>query len=126
MGFPDLDSMNSENLWRLHVELTKILAKKIVAEKLELERRLALLKREPFVRETGGDPDAAKGSALAKRKYPKVRAKYKNPSAPDETWAGRGKRPKWLVKRLAAGHNLEEFLIDDEDSKGSESEAVDS
>ncbi len=121
MGIPDLDAMDFEDLWRLHEALTKILAEKIVAEKLELERRLALLKREPFGGEVGAGLDATKNDTPPKRKYPKVRPKYKNPSAPDETWAGRGKRPKWLVKQMAAGHSLDEFRMNEADKQPDES-----
>jgi DNA-binding protein H-NS len=121
MAIPDLDAMDFEELWRLHEELTKILADKNVAEKLELERRLALLNREPIGREAGVDLDAAKSGTVQKRRYPKVRPKYRNPSALDETWAGRVKRPRWLVKQLAAGHSLEEFILDEEDAKGDRS-----
>lgn len=28
-----------------------------------------------------------------------------------ETWAGRGKRPRWLVSALAAGRSLEDFAV---------------
>ena len=36
-----LKNMDLDELWRLHEELTKILAEKITGEKLELENRLA-------------------------------------------------------------------------------------
>ena len=37
----DLEDMDFDELWLVHEELTKILAEKIGAEKLELEKRLA-------------------------------------------------------------------------------------
>ncbi|MCW2283349.1 DNA-binding protein H-NS [Rhodoblastus acidophilus] len=101
MRISDIEAMDFEELWRLHEELTRVLAEKIVAEKRELEKRLAQL--------VGGE---AGGDAAPARKYPKVVPKYRNPASPDETWSGRGKRPKWLVKALAAGHTLDEFKID--------------
>ena len=39
----DLETMDFNELWLLHEELTKILSEKITAEKLELEKRLAQL-----------------------------------------------------------------------------------
>jgi DNA-binding protein H-NS len=51
------------------------------------------------------------------RKYPKVLPKFRNPAAPGETWSGRGKRPKWLVKALAAGRKLEDFRIPQADAE---------
>lgn len=41
----------------------------------------------------------------------KVAPKYRNPANAKETWAGRGKQPKWLAAETAKGRKLEEFLI---------------
>jgi DNA-binding protein H-NS len=105
----DLDTMNFEELWLLHEELAKILAEKITAEKQQLEKRLAQLNRpeqmlDGSFAEWGADRPP-------RRKYPKVEPKYCNPQVPSETWSGRGKRPRWLVAALEAGHTLEEFEI---------------
>ncbi len=45
------------------------------------------------------------------RKLGKVEPKYRNPANPKETWAGRGKQPKWLAAETAKGRKLEDFLI---------------
>jgi DNA-binding protein H-NS len=47
----------------------------------------------------------------AKAKGTKVAAKYRNPRNPEETWAGRGRQPRWLVAALKRGQKLESFLI---------------
>jgi DNA-binding protein H-NS len=40
-------------------------------------------------------------------------AKYRNPSNPKETWAGRGLKPRWLVAALKAGKKkLADFAVD--------------
>ena len=41
----------------------------------------------------------------------KVAPKYRNPSNPKETWAGRGKQPRWLAAQTGNGRKLEDFLI---------------
>ena len=41
----------------------------------------------------------------------KVAPKYRNPANPKETWAGRGKQPKWLAAETSKGRKLEDFLI---------------
>jgi len=38
-------------------------------------------------------------------------AKYRNPDNPSETWTGRGRKPNWLVARLAKGANVDDFEI---------------
>jgi len=102
--------MDFDELWRLHEELTRILAAKIGEEKLKLERRLAQLSRQtgektvPADRQEGDRP---------RRKYPKVLPKYVNPSAPLETWSGRGKQPRWFVAALRSGQKPDDLLISD-------------
>ena len=44
-------------------------------------------------------------------KLGKVAPKYRNPANNAETWAGRGKPPRWLAVYLDKGRQLEEFLI---------------
>jgi DNA-binding protein H-NS len=103
--------MQFEELWLLHEELTKILSNKIVAEKRELENRLAKLNPVGIVREPGSAHPLSMTDRAPRRKYPKVLPKYCNPLAPSETWSGRGKRPRWLVAALETGHRLDEFRI---------------
>lgn len=38
-----------------------------------------------------------------------VKPKFRGPGG--ETWAGRGRKPKWLENALAAGRSLEDFRI---------------
>ncbi len=67
----------------------------------------------------GASAGKAPASAAAKparkstkgRTLGKVAPKYRNPANPKETWAGRGKQPKWLATETANGRKLEEFLI---------------
>src|SRR5262245_39469560 len=103
----DLETMDFDELWHLHEQLTKILSEKIATEKLELERRLAQLSRVGQTDDVEGTP-----ANRPRRKYPKVQPKFYNPSQPTETWSGRGKQPKWLVAALKSGQKLEDFRID--------------
>lgn len=52
---------------------------------------------------------AAHGPAPAGDRAPVV-AKYRNVTT-GETWAGRGKRPRWLQAALAGGATLESFAV---------------
>lgn len=115
MRIPDLETMDFEELWRLHEELTKILSEKIVAEKLELEKRLAQLNRAEKIGEAGSALGETKTNQPPRRKYPKVLPKYCNPEVPSETWSGRGKQPKWIASALKSGYKLEDFRIAETD-----------
>jgi len=96
----NLLSQSIDELWAIYEEVGIMLAEKITAEKHGLEQRLAKL--------NGGLSERR----VVRRKYPPVLPKYQNPSNPSETWAGRGKQPRWLVSQLKAGKKINDFLID--------------
>lgn len=49
-----------------------------------------------------------KRQSLKGRKLP---PRYRNPKNPEQTWAGRGLMPRWLVSAVKAGRKLEAFAI---------------
>ena len=108
----DFEAMDFDRLWLLYEDLTKVLAEKIAAEKIELEKRLAQLNSISPIGEAAGRPLKSRANR-PRRNYPKVLPKYFNPSAPAETWSGRGKQPRWLVAALRSGSKLDDFLIVD-------------
>jgi DNA-binding protein H-NS len=40
-----------------------------------------------------------------------VKPKYRDTRDPTQTWSGRGRVPKWLQERIAAGEIKEDYLI---------------
>ena len=42
----------------------------------------------------------------------KVPPKYQNPEDPSQTWAGRGKKPRWVVAHKQAGGDKEDLRIE--------------
>jgi DNA-binding protein H-NS len=108
-----LDGMSIDEMWQLHEEISRILSVRLTAEKRELEKRLAQLRREKEMRqlEPADDPAKKKSVHRERRKYPRVIPKYRNSMEPSETWSGRGKQPRWLAAALKAGHAIEEFVI---------------
>jgi DNA-binding protein H-NS len=98
----DLDRMSIEELWALHVELSNVLARKIATEKRQLERRLGMLQ---------ATSRSSQSPERERRPYPQVFPKYRNPSKPSETWAGRGKVPRWLKAELQSGKKIDDFRI---------------
>jgi DNA-binding protein H-NS len=108
----NLDAMSIDEMWLLHEEISGVLSVRLSSEKRELEKRLAQLRREREGRSPeGAEARSAKDMPRARRKYPQVFPKYRNPTEPSETWSGRGKQPRWLVAALKAGHTIEEFVI---------------
>jgi DNA-binding protein H-NS len=110
----NLKSMSVDQLWDLHERLVAELGRKIAAEKAMLEDRLSQLasvKRHSIPSHQISSAAAHLPHREAKRAYPKVLPKYRNPRNPEETWAGRGKQPRWLVAQLRSGRKLEDFRI---------------
>jgi DNA-binding protein H-NS len=101
MKHSDLNSMSVDDLWNLHEIVVAELGRKMAAERVRLENRL---------RQLGSSTDRSVVSR-ARRAYPKVLPKYRNPKDERETWAGRGKQPRWLTAQLRSGRKLHDFLI---------------
>src|SRR4030081_3060332 len=97
-----LETMSVDDLWSLHEEISRILSARITSEKHELEKRLAVLNGGRGAIE-GADEARSLATGKARRRYPKVFPKYRNPQIPAETWSGRGKRPRWLVAAMKSG-----------------------
>jgi DNA-binding protein H-NS len=96
MKFGDFSSMSIDQLWALHEEVCGKLTEKLTLERARIEQRLSELDRE-----IGGH----------RRRYPRVIPKFRNPTQPAETWAGRGKCPRWLAEQLRLGKKIEDFQI---------------
>ena len=101
----DLKSMSVDQLWFLQKLVASVLARKILAEKSRLDQQLRQLV------EPGATPANVKKTPHARRPYPQVLPKYRNPAEPSETWAGRGKQPRWLTAQLRSGKQLDDFRI---------------
>jgi DNA-binding protein H-NS len=97
----DFKSLSLDRLWGLREKVVAALAAKMIAEKSVLEDRLRKLNGKTQVDQIG----------KARRSYPTVFPKYRNPNQPSETWAGRGKQPRWLAAALKSGKRLDDFRI---------------
>lgn len=95
--------MSVDELWSLHEQVSLVLARKIANEKAVLDQRLRQLHSPASF--------SAGKMGHARRPYPQVFPKYRNPKQPEETWAGRGKQPRWLTAQLKAGKKLDDFRI---------------
>jgi DNA-binding protein H-NS len=98
----DLKLMSVDELWALREEIAAALTRRIFTEKRQLEQRLQKLLPSDL-------PN--KNRLHVRRPYPQVLPKYRNPAKPAETWAGRGKQPRWLTAQLKSGKKLDDFRI---------------
>lgn len=74
------------------------------------KRKQALAELEDKAREMGFTLAELTGSAAVRKRSPAV-AKYANPSDAEETWSGRGRKPRWFVAALASGKKPEQMAI---------------
>jgi DNA-binding protein H-NS len=103
----NLESMSTDELWALHESVVQVLTDKIVAEKLELEKRLEQISRV--------SSDRSIAARRERRSYPRVLPKFRNPFEPFETWSGRGKKPRWVTKLLKSGRKMDDIRIDQDE-----------
>jgi DNA-binding protein H-NS len=126
---PKLDAMSLAELRQLRDEVQTALSGKIQMEREELQRKLNELSNLETGSVTSGTGQGGRGrpgngeagnrkrsTAMAKGrngKSPlagrKVEPKYRGPNG--ETWAGRGRAPRWLAELEAKGRKRESFLI---------------
>jgi DNA-binding protein H-NS len=122
MNRNDFKSMSTDELWALHEEIATRLAAALTAEKTVLENRLRQLQRrieiqpaaraaKPSDRKSSNAKSSDAKSSTRRRPYPAVVPKYRNPERPSETWAGRGKTPRWLAAQLKSGRQIDDFRI---------------
>jgi DNA-binding protein H-NS len=100
----DFERLSTEELWVLHQKVKATFKAKISAEKKVLEDRLSQLNGRFRVEHTSKTPE--------RRPSPTVFPKFRNPEQPSETWAGRGKKPRWLTAQLKSGKRMDDFRID--------------
>jgi len=97
-----LELMSNDELWTLYEGVSEVLAARLVAERDVLEKRLKLL---------SGQSRATQSGTSARRPYPAVLPRFRNPDNTTETWAGRGKQPRWVAQQLRSGKRFEEFRV---------------
>jgi DNA-binding protein H-NS len=94
----DMSANSTEELWALHEEIASILAAKMKAEKLKLEKRLKRLAMRTV-------------DDLRRRPNPEIHPQFRNPNPPHQTWSGRGSQPGWVRILLAKGKCLDDLRI---------------
>ena len=104
MTKPEIESLSTDELWELHEAIAAALAEKMIADKNLLDERLKRLARKSV--------KPAGKTSRRRRPYPPVLPKFRNPEKPSETWAGRGKQPRWVTSQLRSGKRIDDFRIE--------------
>lgn len=113
----DYEAMSRKELMGLRANIDKAIA--AVGDR---ERRDALKAAEAAAREhgftldelvplMGGARGRGRRAAGASSSGPVNAPRYRNPDNPDQTWSGRGRRPRWVHEAEAAGRSLPDLEI---------------
>lgn len=105
----DLRSMSIDDLLVLRDHISETLSSRVKTERRELESRLARL-QSVKVAEPDQYSSRSRGAGLKGKKVP---PKYRNPDNSTETWAGRGRQPRWMTAAIKAGKKMSDFKIAD-------------
>jgi DNA-binding protein H-NS len=104
----DLHAMNRQELMKLRADVDKA-----ISTLADRERRAAIEAAERAVAELGftlAEVTSFVGTKVSRAK-PKSPAKYRNPANGEETWSGRGRKPRWILEAEGAGRSISDFLI---------------
>lgn len=99
----NLDNLSIDQLNQLTMTIDSTLVNKRQLELIDLRDQVdALIGSCPFTLE----------EVLAAKPVRKpVLPKYKNPQDAEQTWTGRGRRPRWVEDCLSNGMDLTDLLI---------------
>jgi DNA-binding protein H-NS len=100
----NLKSMSIDRLCALRDQVDAAISSKVADERRTVQDQLGKLNR---LVASGARAKGVRGGIRGA-----VPPKYRNPENPEETWAGRGLKPRWLAAALKSGRKLEDFSIE--------------
>lgn len=104
IGVDNLKGMSVEALQNLIADAQNLL------DKYEKERRKAVIKEiQDLAASANLSIEIKEGDKVINSS--KGVPRYRNPSNPQQTWSGRGKRPNWLNEALESGKKLDDFTV---------------
>ncbi|OWJ69490.1 transcriptional regulator [Haematobacter missouriensis] len=103
-----LDSMDLNELKALKKQVEKAIDSfETRRKKTALEALEATAKEQGFslseLLDAASSTTKARGQAAA--------PKFANPHNPDETWSGRGRKPRWFIEAIEAGKTTDDLAI---------------
>jgi DNA-binding protein H-NS len=102
----ELNELSLHELKTLQKDINRAIVsyetRRITAARAELEAR---------AKDLGVTLSQVMGEGGAKERKAPLPVKYRNPHNPEETWSGRGRKPRWLTVALTSvGAKMEDFV----------------
>jgi DNA-binding protein H-NS len=106
----DLTKLSRKDLTKLGKDIDRELKKRERKAKAEAKKKIQAIAQEAgfAVSELVQDTKPAK---QATRKRAKAKVKFRDPKNPKNTWAGRGRMPKWMAAQIEKGKKKEDFAV---------------
>lgn len=101
----DLNDLSLKELRDLQSQVAKA-----ISTFEDRRKKEALAELEDKARSLGFSLSELTGLSIGRKKSPTA-AKYANPLNPDETWSGRGRKPRWYIDAVETGKAPEELAI---------------
>ena len=102
------EAMTFDELLAFRERLVGMIARMATSARRQLQAQIARLDGLTSGGKGGRPLGAQRPHALQGRKIP---PKYRNPTNPSETWAGRGMMPSWMREQIKRGRKPEHFAI---------------
>lgn len=102
----NLEEMSLPELIKLQNDLVPKIKRKQKKAKNDLRKQM-----ENIAKQSGFTFDEIASSSKTTKIMTKVKPKYANPKDSEQTWTGRGRKPKWVESELAGGKGLADLLI---------------
>jgi DNA-binding protein H-NS len=107
MATINLDKMSLKDLLEHELKVKKAIGIARERERSDIKEQVAALLNDSGFTVTelfgAGGRVSTKGRTVA--------AKYANPDDRTQTWTGRGRKPNWVVAKLARGAKIDDFAI---------------
>lgn len=110
----DLSDLSLTDLIGLQNALPAIIEQAKQTEKATLRQKMEALAAESGFELSEVLNDEPKTKKKKRKQIGFVKAKYINPDNTEQTWSGRGRKPKWAASYIKNGGKLEELLINPE------------
>lgn len=101
----NLEALSLKELKDLQAQLAKA-----IASYEERKRKEAVAELEDKARQMGFTLAELLGTQVTRKRAP-AGEKYRNPADHDQTWSGRGRKPRWFELALAEGKSPDDLLI---------------
>lgn len=102
----DIKKLDEKQLAELQTQINAEMARKKQAKKRDVINQVKTL-----LAENGMSLDDLPGRSGASGVRKPVPPKYRNPQNPEQTWTGRGRKPRWVVEHLDNGGDMAKLAI---------------